>query len=333
LSFTEVTLITGHRERARTAVARRHARAQRCAHVTASVLRRASVNDAAAFVRDIPATGRLVVEIPADAAVEAAIGAFTDDECVRLAELVCVVDAGTFFEDLMAEDYVAASYADGTLYVARALRLVQHVEHASTVMVTGWGSVETRDLSILLATLSHLAPAARISLERSAATATPAPHSEQVHQPGWVHVLNEEHDPHMRDARVTAFRYERLRPFHPGRLHRLLNDEFGSGRHGAIIRSAGFCRLATRPGLVGRWDQVGQMISLEPLARDDDSPTPPLALGPDLAFIGIDMDAVALSGALDAALLDDEELLTDVRTWMRFADPFPQWTTHVHSDD
>lgn len=333
LPLTDVTLIVGHRDHARTAVARRRARAQRCAHVTAVTFRHASTSDVAAFMRDLPSTGRLVVEIPAEAAVQAVIGAFDDEESVRLAELVCVVDAETFFDDLMADDYVSASYADGTLYVAGALRLVQHIEHASSVLVTGWESVETRDLSILLATLSHLAPAASISLERSASAATPEPHSEQAHQPGWVHLLNDEHDPYMRDARVSAFRYERLRPFHPGRLHRLLDDEFGGGRLGAIIRSAGFCRLATRPGIVGSWDQVGQMISLEPLARDDDSSTTPLALGQDLAFIGIDLDVAALSAALDSALLDDKELTADARTWMRFADPLPQWTTHAHSDD
>lgn len=333
MSPTEVTLIVGHRDRSRGAAARRRAHAQRCPHVTASALRRASATEAAEFVRDIPAAGHLVVEIPADAAVEAAIGAFDGDESVRLTELLCVIDAETFFDDLMADDYVSSSHVDGTLYVAKALRLVQHLERASTVLVTGWGPVETRDLSILLATLSHLAPAARIRLEHSASDAAPAPHSAAIHQPGWVHLLNDEHDPHMRDTRVSAFRYERLRPFHPGRLHRLLEEEFGGGRYGAVLRSAGFCRLATRPGLVGSWDQVGQMISLEPLARDDDSSGPPLALGQDLAFIGIDMDAVALSAALDAALLDDRELTTDARSWTRFADPFPRWTTHAHSDD
>jgi len=84
-----------------------------------------------------------------------------------------------------------------------------------------------------------------------------------------VHLLNDEHRPHMRDIRVSAFRYEQLRPFHPGRLHQLLQDQFPGGDFGAVLRSAGFCRLATRPGIVGSWDHVGQMISLDPLARDE----------------------------------------------------------------
>lgn len=45
------------------------------------------------------------------------------------------------------------------------------------------------------------------------------------------------------------------------------------------------------------------------------------------------MDALGLAAALDTALLDDEELLAGAGMWAGFADPFPRWTTHVHTDD
>jgi G3E family GTPase len=193
--------------------------------------------------------------------------------------------------------------------------------------------VETRDLSILLATLSHLAPAARLRLDRSGGDAPPAPFAPLRHQPGWVHLLNDEHLPHMTDIRVSAFRYEQLRPFHPGRLHRLLETRLGAGDFGAVLRSAGFCRLATRTGVVGSWDQVGQMISLEPLARDDTSDEPPLTLGQDIGFIGIDLDAAALTTALDGACLTDAEFTAGADAWRRLADPFPAWITAVPAED
>ncbi|MFP1603320.1 GTP-binding protein [Microbacterium sp. 2216-1] len=334
MSPIEITLITGHRDQSRATVARRRAREQRCTHVSATARgRTSSIEDVLDVAHATPDAGRLVAEIPADSRVEAAIGALAGDATTTLVELVCVVDAKTFTQDLMADDYITASDADVTVFVARALRLVQHIEHASTVLVFDWEAVATRDLSMLLAVLSHLAPAARIGLDRAGAPAGFPAYSESTHQPGWVHLLNDEHDPHMQDARVSAFRYERLRPFHPERLNRLLEEDLGEGRCGAILRSAGFCRLATRPGIVGSWDQVGQMISLAPLVRDNDSPTPPLALGQDLGFIGIDMDIPRLTAGLDSALLDDDELLSDARTWTTFGDPFPRWAIHAHSDD
>lgn len=137
----------------------------------------------------------------------------------------------------------------------------------------------------------------------------------------------------MTDLRVSAFRYEQLRPFHPGRLHELLETSFGGGAFGAVLRSAGFCRLASRPGVVGSWDQVGQMISLEPLTRDEQGQSELLALGQDIGFIGIDLDADALTTALDKATLSDAEFTAGLREWARFADPFPRWDAGVETTD
>lgn len=202
--------------------------------------------------------------------MESAIAEIADSPTASIAEVICIIDAATFFDHILDDEYFVVEGTVAPMHIARALRLVQHIEHASALLVTGWSSLSTRDLSVLLAMLSHMAPAARIGLQRSGQTTAPTQWSESTHQPGWVHVLNDEHQPHMTDIRVSAVHYEQLRPFHPGRLHVLLESELGRGAFGAVIRSAGFCRLATRPGIVGGWEQVGQMISLEPLARDDD---------------------------------------------------------------
>ncbi|ULX56321.1 hypothetical protein CKX93_00500 [Ectothiorhodosinus mongolicus] len=45
----------------------------------------------------------------------------------------------------------------------------------------------------------------------------------------------------------------------------------------------------------------------------------------ELVFIGIDMDAAALSARLDECLLTDQELAFGPEHWKCFEDPFPVW--------
>lgn len=321
MDTTEITLITGYRARSRRAAAARIAEERR--RTCVPVPRTANVEPWVQRTAREAGT-RIVADLSREVAVESAIAEIDDEPEVSLSEVICVVEASRFFDDILEDEYFAVDGTAPTLYVARALRMIQHIEHASALLVTDWADLDTRDLSILLATLSHLAPGARIRLDGSAADAPPTSWSQLTHQPGWVSVLNSEHDPHMTDIRVSALRYEQFRPFHPGRLDRLLETRLGNGTYGAILRSAGFCRLATRPGIVGSWEHVGQMISLDPLARDA-AGTTPLSVGQEIAFIGIDLDHEALRAALDAATLTDVELEAGPRAWSRFDDPFPQW--------
>lgn len=321
-SMTEITLVTGNRTMSRRAVAAQIARQR---HETCMSAPGTANDESWARLTAHHESRCIIADLAREVAVESAIAEISAEPGTSLREVICVVEASGFFDDILEEHYFAVDGTSPTLYVAQALRMVQHIEHASALLVTDWAQLDTRDLSILLAALSHLAPAARIRLEGSAADAPPTSWSELTHQPGWVHVLNSEHEPHMTDIRVSSFRYEQIRPFHPGRLHRLLESKLGRGTFGAVLRSAGFCRLATRPGILGSWEHVGQMISLEPLARDDDGGINPLSVGQELAFIGIDLDHDALRRALDAATLTDAELTAGPRAWSRFADPFPQW--------
>ena len=327
MSPTEVIVVSGHRAASRAVAAARIARRAGCARMPASPLPVPPADPAREALGAIGVAHppRVVLELPEDGCIESTIGMFADAEDARIAEAICVVDAASFFEDLFGDEYYPIAGAQPRLVVAKALRLVQQVEHASAVHIMGWEPIATADLSILLATLSAIAPAARLHLEHPTHVEPSAVFDEIVHQPGWVQLLNHEHRPHMTDIRVSAFRYEQVRPFHPGRLHRLL-ERMGSGAFGAVIRSAGFCRLATRPGLVGSWDQVGQMIALQPLARDDGSAGDSLALGQEIGVIGIDLDVVTLEAALDRACLTDAEFSAGAAAWAKIADPFPSWS-------
>ncbi|GGF43681.1 hypothetical protein GCM10010922_19030 [Microbacterium sorbitolivorans] len=118
-----------------------------------------------------------------------------------------------------------------------------------------------------------------------------------------------------------------MRPLHPARLGVLLDERIEPGEFGTLIRSMGFCRLATRPHAVTEWNHVGGMISFDPLGRDDalGDDEEILAVGQELGLIGIDLDVRALTRALDDPALTDEELAAGPAEWAKFADPFPAW--------
>ncbi|WP_241488101.1 GTP-binding protein [Leucobacter japonicus] len=280
--------------------------------------------------------GSVVVELPADIRATEIIGAFSSEpDDLRLTRVVCVVDASHLLTDLMRDDYVRAR--GSALHVARSELLVTQVEFASHIVLVNWEALSTPDLSTLMALANHLAPRARLSLQqggdsldgRAASIAGGATHALESGQDGagWIALLNSEFDPHMTDPRVSGFRYTHERPLHPGRLQRVLDQRIEPGEFGTVARSAGFCRLATRPATVASWDHVGRVISFEPLGSGVSIDAELLAIGQDLAFIGIDLDRDGLGSALDEAALTDAEFEAGPDAWLALPDPFPEWAT------
>ena len=298
----------------------------------------------------VPWTDRVagaVCEFPTATLPVELIGSLVDESArIRLSGIVCVVDAAHLLVDLRRDHYLTRSAIGDegptTEYVAHAMLTVAQLEYASMIVLVNWEPLPTPELSAVLALASHLSPHARLRLERDGAIEIPEraePYGIGQERPGWVAILNGDHAPHMTDPRVSAFRYEQLRPFHPMRLQRVLDDRIEPGEFGTVVRSAGMCRLATRPRVIAEWEHVGRMLSIEPLALDapdegaDDGSGEDarerehevLALGQDLAFIGLDLDAAALTEALDAAALTDDELRAGPAEWRRYPDPFPAW--------
>lgn len=247
--------------------------------------------------------------------------------------VVCVVDALHLLEDLADRHPLieAARPGDDRGDVgARARRAVSFIEGATLISFVNWETVDTARLALVMTIASHLNPAARVRLSRGPAddiralTSGPQVSPPLLERAGWVHMLNDKHDPHMTDARVTTLRYEQPRPFHPARLAAAL-DDIESGRHGHILRSAGFCRLATRASVLARWDHVGSAIWLDPLSSDlDAAPTVQ-----DIAFTGLGVDAHMLRAALDDAAVTDDELMAGPTAWLDFEDPLPTWPSIV----
>ncbi|WP_246603575.1 GTP-binding protein [Microbacterium marinilacus] len=276
-----------------------------------------------------------VVEFPTETVMTELIGALADPHApTRLAGIVCLADAAHLLDDLRRDSYAHRAALPGQhpsmgRYTAHALLAVTQLEYASLIVLVNWETLPTDDLSTVMGLVSHLSPRARLRLHADATSPWQPgiPYAVGQERPGWVALLNGDHDPHMTDPRVSAVRYENVRPLHPERLQHLLDDRIEAGEFGTVVRSAGFCRLATRVQVAAQWDHVGQMISFDPLGRDDElgEDDELLAVGQDLAFIGLDLDADALAAALDEVVLDDAELAAGPDAWRHFPDPFPAW--------
>lgn len=272
----------------------------------------------------------MVAELPGDTSATDLIGALAEEgEATRLVGLVCVVDAAHLLDDLHRDDYAARGRA-GIGQTARALLTAMQLEYASTIILMGWDPLTPAELATIMALVSHLSPFARLRLHRRTMEQIEAtePYPAGQSRPGWISLLNGDFDPHMTDARVGAFRYEQVRPLHPKRLMAVL-DRIETGEFGVLVRSAGFCRLATRPHVIAQWEHVGQMLSLTPLGGDDRLAEDEelLAIGQDLALIGLRLEPDRLAAALDDAALTDAELAAGPMAWAGFADPFPIWQT------
>lgn len=297
--------------------------------------------DAAALARWAAQPAGALLELPGHTEMTEMIGALArPDGDTRLTAVVCVADAAHLREDLSRDSYAFHpphpwQRAADVRHRASAMLTVNQLEFASMIVLVNWDALSTIDLSMTMALVSHLSPHARLRLDHDRIEAPHAgtPYSVGQERPGWIALLNGDHDPHMTDARVSAFRYENVRPLHPGRLEHLLDERIEPGEFGTVVRSAGFCRFATRPHLVARWDHIGRMISFDPLGGDEDAGEEMLAIGEDLAFIGVDLDRAALTAALDEAALSDAELAAGPAAWEGFADPFPAWPTTADRAD
>ncbi|MFT4134903.1 GTP-binding protein [Microbacterium sp.] len=295
------------------------------------------IDEAAALAAWADTSGGAVIEFPAETEPTELIGTLAaPDAATRLIRLVCVADAAHLRDDLDRESYAYRAappwrHADARQYIARAALTVTQIEYASDIVLVNGDALPTEDLSTIMALVSHLSPRARLRLHREVfeAGSEDEPYGAAQERPGWVAVLNGDLDPCMTDPHVSALRYDNVRPLHPGRLKRLLDDRIEPGEFGTVIRSGGFCRFATRSHVVAQWEHVGRMISFHPVARDDDLAEDEdlLALGQELAIIGVDLNRAALTAALDEAALDDAELADGPAAWAAFADPFPVWPT------
>ncbi len=269
----------------------------------------------------------------------------------RLDTLVTVVDAVNFFNDYQSRDTlpergIALSDEDGRQLVDL---LVDQVEFADVIVINKTDLLSEADTSRLEAILRTLNTNARfvrvergrVPLEEVLGTRS-FDFERARNAPGWLAVMRGEEIPETAEYGITSFVYRARRPFHPERLLQLLRDK---KRLAGLLRSKGYCWIATRPQYAALWSQAGQVTELSPQATwwdcisrtewPEDSATRATILAQfegeygdrrqELVFIGKQMDEAAIRAAVDSCLLTDAEFRTGPDEWVKLPDPLPAW--------
>ncbi|WHT19377.1 GTP-binding protein [Crossiella sp. CA-258035] len=234
----------------------------------------------------------------------------------RLDTMATVVDASTFRDRL-----------DSDL----AELLIDQVEFADTLVINKTDLATPADLGALEDLLTKLNPGAR-RLRTSHGVLDPAEllntgrHDQEAaaQYPGWAQELSGTHLPETEEYGISSTTYRADRPFHPERLAETLADWTN------LLRSKGFCWLATRPEIMALWSQAGPNLTIDPAALWSESDGP---RGQEIVFIGQHQQPDEPYHRLDPALLTDEELAAGPEAWRALPDPLPQWDVedlHVH---
>ncbi|SEQ29393.1 GTP-binding protein [Lentzea albida] len=228
-------------------------------------------------------------------------------DLARLDTMVTVVDAEGYLRELAAGDV--------------ADLLVDQVEFANVLVVNKTDLVTEDQLAKLDALLRRLNPSARLLHTRRGVVELAEVLDTGLYDPitaaqapGWAQELAGGHTPETEEYGIRSVTYRASRPFHPARLAEALSDWEG------VLRSKGFCHIATRPDVLAVWSQAGPNLVIEP-GELLDSPQ----ARQELVFIGVDLDVAEPARRLDPALLTDQELAAGPEVWGTFSDPLPEW--------
>lgn len=271
----------------------------------------------------------------------------------RLDTMVTVVDAANFLDDYASADSLrdrnlAASEEDEREVVSL---LVDQVEFADVIVINKTDLVTPTQVDQLEGILRSLnsyariirAERGRIPLQEILGTGR-FDFQRASAAPGWLAVLRGQEQPETEEYGITSFVYRARRPFHPERFWNFVqNKRLVEG----LLRSKGFCWIATRPDWIGLWSQAGRVAELSPYAVWWDSvpesewpDDPEIRLGivrqfegewgdrrQELVFIGRKLDEAKMRAALDGCLLTDAEMAGGPEAWASLPDPLPDWPT------
>ncbi len=114
------------------------------------------------------------------------------------------------------------------------------------------------------------------------------------------------------------------RPFHPQRLGDALAQTT------RVLRSKGFCWIASRPTIAAIWSQAGPNLVIEPAQYWSNTDITP---GQEIVFISVKLDRdKAASPCWARRILTDDEVAEAESAWLGYPDPLPAWgVTQQHS--
>lgn len=279
---------------------------------------------------------------------------FTDEEgrslgdVARLDTLVTVVDAATFLDECGSPDELRDRGAGLDEDDDRDLSnlLVEQVEFADVLVINKTDLVDDLQLSQLEQVLRLLNPQAKIvqttrgRIALSQILNTNSFDAERAaNAPGWLQTPRDAAVPETEEYGIGSLVFEARRPFHPGRLWDFVRGDLFE----TILRSKGYCWLASRHSFAVLWSQAGPSFGFDPAGEwwaavplddwpDDEASKAEIrsAFQPpygdrrqELVFIGIGFDRVALQAALESCLLSDDEFNAGPQAWALYEDPFP----------
>ncbi len=235
-------------------------------------------------------------------------------DSLALHSSVAVVDAEHFMQDYLSSDnlrdrhLVAVSQDDRTVGEV----LAEQVENVDTIVIGKENLVSKETSGLLVSILQSLNPSARI-LHAGALS-------------------------HNGISMPISFHFEADRPFHPSRLHALLQSDAFS----QVIRARGTAWLATRNNTKVLWSQTGSICTLEADGKwwsyHVDHPEQEAshaewfeACGQrfqSIEFIAMDSKK-SLQEKLTKCLLTDTEIKLGHHLWQHLDDPFDEWLDHM----
>lgn len=270
---------------------------------------------------------------------------------IRVDSYVTVLDAEHLLDGLASTDDLTALGIQAAENDDRALAdvVVRQIEYADTLLLWGQsreGAFDTSRLSVLLQRMAPWAVHIRVDGDLvDASTLTRQLRHTHRHRPETPGLLARglqgytlgTHEPES-DCGVVSTVFRARRPFHPQRLHDVLEDV-----NAEMVRSRGHLWLATQPDTVVAWEFAGGGLSMGSLGHwlvslpedrwehVEDQRRLAAALEWDpyygdrhqhLVFIGLDVDPVELHRTLAHCLLTDAELADGEEAWRSYHDPF-----------
>ncbi|NUT96270.1 MAG: GTP-binding protein [Saccharothrix sp.] len=241
----------------------------------------------------------------------------------RLDTMVTVVDASTFLPEVERGDRLDQRGLEAAEDDERGISdlLVDQVEFADVLVLNKTDLATPERLAHTEGLLRKLNPSARLVRARNGVvdlaevldTGRYDPVTAAT-TPGWAEELAGSHTPETEEYGIRSVTYRADRPFHPARLVAALEGWEG------VVRSKGFCHIASRPHTLAVWSQAGPHLTLEP-GELLDTPT----ARQELVFIGIDLAPDEPHRRLNPALLTDAELAAGPTAWRLLDDPLPPW--------
>ena len=257
---------------------------------------------------------------------------FSLGQLAKLDTLVTVVDASTFLTEIARGEALADRQMTAGEGDARSVAdlLVDQVEFADVILLNKTDLVTPATLATVETLVRRLNPTAKlihtdhgvVDLSEVLDTGLFDP-ILAAEAPGWDKEIADGHTPETEEYGISSMTFRADRPFHPNRLARAL------GQMTRILRSKGFCWIASRPGIAAIWSQAGPNLVIEPAQYWS---TTDIAPGQEIVLIGVKLDRERVQELLTGALLTDMELSAGEEAWVRFDDPLPAWgVTHSHS--